>query len=33
MVGNKTRLIVINGNIQTQTYINDDLTAATLPFI
>ena len=33
MGGNKTRLIVINGNINTQTYINDVLAVEALPFI
>ena len=31
--GNKTRLIVINGNITAQTYINDVLAVEPLPFI
>ena len=31
--GNKTRLIVINGNINVQTYINDVLAVEALPFI
>ena len=30
---NKTRLIVINGNINAQTYINDVLAVEALPFI
>ena len=30
---NKTRIIVINGNINAQTYINDDLAVDALPFI
>ena len=33
MGGNKTRLIVINGNINAQTYINDVLAVDALPFI
>ena len=33
MGGNKTRLIVINGNINAQTYINDVLAVEALPFI
>ena len=33
MGGNKIRLIVINGNINAQTYINDVLTVEALPFI
>ena len=33
MGGNKTRLIVINGNINAQTYINDVLAVEDLPFI
>ena len=33
MGGNKTRLIVINGNINGQTYINDVLAVEALPFI
>ena len=33
MGGNKTRLIVINGNINAQTYINNVLAVETLPFI
>ena len=33
MGGNKTRLIVINGNINVQTYINDVLAVEALPFI
>ena len=33
MGGNKTRLIVINGNINAQTYINDVLAVETLPFL
>ena len=33
MGGNKTRLIVINGNINAQTYINDVLALEALPFI
>ena len=32
MGGNKTCLIVINGNINTQTYINDVLAVEALPF-
>ena len=31
--GNKTRIIVINGNINAQTYINDYLAVEALPFI
>ena len=31
--GNKTRLIIINGNINAQTYINDVLAVEALPFI
>ena len=31
--GNKTRLIVINGNINAQTYINDVIALEALPFI
>ena len=33
MGGNKTRLIVINGNINAQTYIIDVLAVEALPFI
>ena len=33
MGGNKTSLIVINGNINAQTYINDVLAEEALPFI
>ena len=33
MGGNKTRLIVINGNINAQTCINDVLAVEALPFI
>ena len=33
MGGNKTRLIVINGNINVQAYINDVLAVETLPYI
>ena len=33
MGGNKTRLIVINGSINAQTYINDVLAVEALPFI
>ena len=33
MGGNKTRLIVINGNINAQTYINDVLAVEALPLI
>ena len=33
MGGNKTRLIVINGNINAQTYKNDVLAVDALPFI
>ena len=33
MGGNKTGLIVINGNINAQTYINDALAVEALPFI
>ena len=33
MGGNKTHLIVINGNISAQTYINDVLAVEALPFI
>ena len=33
MGGNKTRLIVINGNINAQTYINDVLAVEAIPFI
>lgn len=33
MAGNKTRLIVINGIINAQTYINDVLAVKALPFI
>ena len=33
MGGNHTRLIVVNGNINAQTYINDVLAVEALPFI
>ena len=33
MGGNKTRLIIINGNINAQTYRNDLLAVEALPFI
>ena len=33
MGGNKTRLIIINGNINAQTYIKDVLALEALPFI
>ena len=33
MGDNKTRLIVINGNINAQTYINDVIAVEALPFI
>ena len=33
MAGNKTRLIVINGNVNAQTYINDVFAVEALPFI
>ena len=33
MGGNKTRLIIINGNTNAQTYINDVLAVEVLPFI
>ena len=33
MGGNKTRLIVINGNINALTYINDVLAVEALPFV
>ena len=33
MGGNKTRLIVINGKINAQTYMNDVLAVKALPFI
>ena len=33
MGGNKTHLIVINGNMNAQTYINDVFAVEALPFI